>query len=84
MDPVALDSALLASAAHDPGRHLLDVEFRTGERYRFFNVPSVCYRELLCADSKGRYFNSNIRNRFPYQHLSRTPSPVVLPLAKTK
>jgi hypothetical protein len=84
MDRVALDSTLLASAGHDSRRLLLDVEFRTGERYRFFNVSSACYQELLGADSKGRYFNSNIRNRFPYQHLSRPASPVVLPLAKTK
>lgn len=84
MDRVALHSTLLASAGHDSRRRLLDVEFRTGELYRFFNVPSACYRELLGADSKGRYFNSSIRNRFPYQHLSRPASPVVLALAKTK
>jgi hypothetical protein len=84
MDRVALDSSLLASAGHDSRRHLLDVEFRSGELYRFFNVPSACYRELLQADSKGRYFNANIRNLFPYQRLSHRASPVVLSLAKTK
>ena len=84
MDRVALNSTLLASAGHDSRRHLLDVEFRSGELYRFFNVPSACFQELLRADSKGGYFNSNIRNRFPYQHLSHRASPIVLSLAKTK
>jgi hypothetical protein len=84
MDRVALDSTLLASAGHDSRRHLLEVQFRTGELYRYFNVPSACYRALLRADSKGRYFNSNIRNRFSYQHLSQHASPIVLSLAKTK
>jgi hypothetical protein len=78
MDRVTLDSTLLASAGHDARRQLLDVEFRTGELYRYFNVPSACYRQLLRADSKGRYFNSHIRNRFSYQHLSCPASPVVL------
>jgi hypothetical protein len=84
LDRVALNSTLLASAGHDPRRHLLEVEFRSGELYRFFNVPSACYQELLRADSKGGYFNVNIRNLFPYQHLSHRASPVVLSLEKTK
>jgi hypothetical protein len=36
---------------------------------------------LLSAPSKGRYFNSHIRNRFPYRHLSRPSS---LSTTKTK
>ena len=83
MHSVPLQSTLLASVSYHPLRQLLDLEFCTGELYRYFNVPAACYHGLLEADSKGTYFNYNIRNHFPHQHLSRQPSLVVLS-TKTK
>lgn len=84
MRPTMLDSSLLASVQYDPHRRHLDVEFRSGQCYRYFNVPALCYRKLLAADSKGQYFNRTIRNCFPYQNLSRPSTPLVLTAAKTK
>ena len=60
-------------------------QFRSGERYLYFQLPPTCYQQLLQADSKGAYFNHNIRNRFPSQHLSHPSAPLVLAaLRKTK
>ena len=72
---VPLESSLLAWVRYDPTRSQLQVQFHSGERYLYFQVPPTCYHELLQADSKGVYFNHQIRNRFPYQHLSRSPWP---------
>ncbi|MGO9258090.1 MAG: KTSC domain-containing protein [Bryobacteraceae bacterium] len=44
----------------------MDLEFRTGAIYRYLGVPAQVYKELLRAESKGRYFNQHIRNRFGY------------------
>lgn len=84
MQPTKLDSSLLASVQYDPHLRHLDVEFRSGPYYRYFNVPTPCYRELLAADSKGQYFNRKIRNCFPYRNLSRPSTPLVLTAPKTK
>ena len=67
-----------------PAERQLELEFRSGKRYLYFQVPSQCYRELLRADSKGGYFNRNIRNRFPFQDLSTASAPLVLASSKTK
>jgi hypothetical protein len=75
---VPLQSTSLASALYDPLQHCLEIEFRSGERYLYFQVPPPCYQQLLQADSKGSYFNRYIRNRFPYQHLSNSSAPVIL------
>ena len=75
---VSLESTLLASILYDPLRRHLEVVFRSGERYLYFQVPLHCYQQLLEADSKGAYFNHNIRNHFPFQHLSDPSQPVVL------
>jgi KTSC domain-containing protein len=82
---VPLQSTTLASALYHPLQRYLEIEFRSGERYLYFQVPPPCYHQLLQADSKGSYFNRYIRNRFPYQHLTNPAAPVVLPAArKTK
>jgi hypothetical protein len=75
---VPLESSLLAWVRYDSVRSRLLIQFRDGERYLYFQLPPVCYQQLLQADSKGAYFNRNIRNRFPYQHLSSSPTPLVL------
>lgn len=78
MQPVPLPSTTLASVRYDPDRRRLELIFRSGERYLFLQVPPHCYQQLINAESKGAYFNRHIRNRFPYQHLSRSSAPVVL------
>ncbi len=64
-----LDSSVFAAAAYRPSKRTLYLRFRSGELYRYFDVPQEDYRDFLAADSKGQYFSSKIRDRFPYQHL---------------
>ena len=51
----------------------LELEFRSGAIYRYLDVPPQTYRELLQAESKGRYFNQHIRNRFIHTKINPTP-----------
>ncbi len=67
MAPIEFDSTILAWGAYSPERRLLELGFRTGEVYEYFDVPPERYRELIQADSKGRYFNLHIRNHFRFQ-----------------
>ncbi len=64
--PVPLQSTTLASASYDVQQSILQLEFRNGAIYQYFQVPAQVYRNLLSADSKGAYFNRWIRDRFPY------------------
>ena len=82
MQPVQLQSKTLASALYHPRRRQLELEFCSGKRYIYFQVPRQRYQELLRADSKGRYFNRNIRNCFPFQDLSTPSAPLVLASGK--
>lgn len=65
-----MESTLLASAAYSPDECLLELEFRDGTVYHFFEVPAACFQQLMASDSKGAFFNRNIRNQFPYQLLT--------------
>lgn len=70
MHRLPVESTLLASIAYDPDRTLLELEFCDGRRYRFFKVPTRCFRQLLESPSKGTYFNRNIRNCFFFQRVA--------------
>jgi hypothetical protein len=47
------------------------LEFRDGAIYRYFAVPAAVYDDLLAADSKGSYFNKQIRGLFRHILLRR-------------
>ena len=61
-----VDSAMLVAAGYDQKSHSLYAVFRTGETYRYKNVPSFIYELLMSAESKGRFMRKYILNRFDY------------------
>jgi len=71
MDWQHFESKLLAASAYDDGKRILYLRFRSGEVYRYFGFPEEQYREFLDAESRGRYFLSNIRNQFRYERLAK-------------
>jgi hypothetical protein len=66
---VSLDSTLLASVTYNIGTSHLQLAFCDGAIYLYFDVPKAIYQGLLIADSKGAYFNSQIRNHFRFECL---------------
>lgn len=66
-----LESKMFLAAAYDAETHILYLRFRSGDVYRYFDVPRDEYREFLNAESHGRYFLDHIRDRFRYERLSK-------------
>ncbi len=67
MPRVKLQSRLLSAVTYSIQRKTLKVEFTNGEVYLYTKVPLAVYQDLVTADSKGRFFNSDIRDAFPYE-----------------
>jgi hypothetical protein len=59
-EPVS--SEALSSVGWDDGT--LEIEFTSGEVYRYLGVPDFVYRQLLRAESKGTFFQERIRDRY--------------------
>jgi hypothetical protein len=76
MNRAPVDSTTLASVAFHFQLHVLELEFRNGALYRYFDVPPCVHDALLEADSKGWYFNHHIRNNFHCQQLRAPGKPV--------
>jgi KTSC domain len=71
LEQIDLDSTALTWVRYFPEKHILRIELRTGRCYDYFTVPARIYRELLVAESKGRYYNHYIRNDFPCTEVYR-------------
>jgi hypothetical protein len=72
MARVELKSTSLHAATYEEQSSFLELEFRSGASYRYSGVPAQTYQELMLAESKGRYFNQHIRNRFTYAKIDPT------------
>jgi KTSC domain len=78
VERIELESKMLKSAQYHEGRRALELEFQSGERYLYLQLPPDCYQKFLEAESKGNYFARHIRGRFPFQQVSREGAPIVL------
>ena len=74
MERLDWKSTALTAANYQDQSALLELEFRGGAIYRYEGVPSQVYQELQMAESKGRYFNLHIRDRFTYAKIDPAPS----------
>jgi len=61
------ESSALAAVAYESDRQRLQLVFRDGSAYTYFDVPPQIYYALLEAPSKGAYFNRNVRGQFGYK-----------------
>ena len=65
-----VESEALSSVGYEPRRRVLEIEFHSGEIYRYFDVPPELHVGLMSADSIGHYFAQHIRNAgFDVQHV---------------
>lgn len=61
-----MPSSVIRAFTYHPDEHRLDVEFVTGKRYSYHDVPERVAQGMREAVSKGRYFNRRIRDHFAF------------------
>jgi hypothetical protein len=64
-----VDSTAISEIDFDAERGKLLVRFISGERYVYVGVPGEVCRSFVEADSKGRFFQAQIRDRYPFNRL---------------
>ena len=68
MDRQPVDSTLIRSIGYDLIASILEVELlESGRIYRYFDVPYSIVEELMMAESKGAYFNEQIRDMYAFE-----------------
>jgi len=65
-----MPSTVIRRVDYAPERRELTVEFVTGRRYLYLDVPIAEVTGMRAAFSKGAYFNRRIRDRYKFLELS--------------
>ncbi len=62
-----VESSNLESIGHE--EQVLEIEFKDGSVYQYFDVPKDEHTNLMNAESHGKYFSANIKNKYRYKKL---------------
>jgi hypothetical protein len=65
-----MPSSVIRRFVYDEMEKNLWVEFTTGRRYVYSNVPHEVAEAFRAAFAKGVYFNTRIRDRFPHREVT--------------
>ena len=66
MNRTPVNSSNVASVGYEPNTLTLEVEFKNGTLYQYFDVPETVYQELMRASSVGQFMHANIKNNYRY------------------
>jgi KTSC domain-containing protein len=66
-----VESSTIAMVGYDEEEQVLEITFRDGRVYHFLEVPPERVLSLLRAESKGRFFNREIKPDFEYRAVGR-------------
>lgn len=64
-----MPSSVVNQYVYDPETHSLIITFVSGKVYRYKAVPKQIYVGMRGAVSKGRYFNSFIKDLYEFEEL---------------
>jgi hypothetical protein len=67
----AVDSSMLVAVGYDEETKEMRVIFKTGDTYRYLDVPKSVYMELLKAESKGAYMKIHVIDHYPARRIRR-------------
>jgi lysyl-tRNA synthetase class 2 len=73
-----MPSTVIRSFDYDGAAETLDVTFVSGRRYRYFAVGADVANGLQAAPSRGRFFTTQIRDRFACEERTRSRRRAVL------
>jgi hypothetical protein len=72
MELHSVESSMIQAFAYDAETKTLLVIFNSGKTYRYLNVPTRVYDQLLAADSKGSYMRDCVIDQYPYELAKKT------------
>jgi hypothetical protein len=65
MERHPMSSSMVISLGYDEASQTLEVEFKTGLVYQYYNVPPIVNEQLMAAESAGKFINAQVKPNFP-------------------
>lgn len=66
MNRVPVNSTSIAGIGYDEQTQTLEIEFRHGGVYQYFDVPATVHQQLMTAPSRGRYVAEQIKGAYRF------------------
>jgi hypothetical protein len=66
MQRTAVVSSNIESVGHDPESRILEVAFKNGGVYQYFEVAPEAHKAFVSAESLGRHFREHIRGKYRF------------------
>lgn len=64
MQMISVSSSAISAVGYEPSTRQMQIRFKQGRTYTFCRVPQHVFDGLLSAESKGRYYDHHIRDRY--------------------
>ncbi len=65
MERDMVESSVIVSVGYEDSSETLEVEFKNGGVYQYYNVPEPIYQDFMGSDSKGTFLNVYIKPAYP-------------------
>ncbi|QLL89888.1 KTSC domain-containing protein [Aeromonas caviae] len=65
----AVSSSNIMSVGYDSGSETLEIEFKSGAVYQYYNVSEHLYEQFKAAPSKGQFFHMYIKDTAPFSRV---------------
>jgi len=73
MEFVKVKSSMIKEVAHSADTGTLYVRIKNDTLYSYSDVPVFMFKELLEAESKGKFFTEHIKKVFSFKRLLEEP-----------
>jgi hypothetical protein len=70
MDRVPVVSSVIDEVGYNASCRTLEIRFNSGAIYLYYFVPQDVHDALMAADSKGSYFNKQIKGLFEHHQIA--------------
>jgi len=62
----SVQSTNVISVGYDETSQTLEVEYKDGSVYQYYNVPEAIYEQLMVSPSIGKFIHQNIKNAYAF------------------
>ncbi|MEQ8935461.1 MAG: KTSC domain-containing protein [Amphiplicatus sp.] len=69
MEMHSVDSSNIEAVGYDAESQTLQVEFKSGATYQYFDVTQELFDGLMIAPSVGKYLNDHIKGTYRYSRV---------------
>lgn len=70
MNRISVISSNIASIGYEEESKTLEVEFKDGSVYQYYNVPLSEYEGIMSASSHGQYLHQHIKGNYSYEKVN--------------